>query len=73
MSPKWFFRKDDREFGPFTATELRRLAEAKRISLDDLVKFGDHDWWLPSMFNIRAVWNSIRDLADDIFPIADPR
>ena len=61
MAPKWFIRKDSQEFGPVTAKELRRLAEAKMVSLDDLVKFGDHEQWLPArwIFGLLEVPSSI--------------
>lgn len=48
MAPKWFYRKGTQEFGPLTAKDLRKLAEANTLSIDDLVKLGDHDSWLPA-------------------------
>jgi len=48
MAPKWFYRKGNQEFGPITAKDLRKLAETKTLSFDDLVKLGDHESWLPA-------------------------
>ena len=55
MSPKWFYRKGDQEFGPITAKDLKRLAETKTISFDDLVRFGNHERWVPArwVFGVR--------------------
>ena len=48
MTPRWYYRKGDQEFGPITAKDLRTLAETRTLSIDDLVKFGDHETWLPA-------------------------
>lgn len=48
MSKIWFYKKDDKEFGPITAKELRALAESNTLTSDDLVKMGDSERWVPA-------------------------
>lgn len=45
MASLWYFRKNDRNFGPITSVVLRQLTEAAIIEPEDLVrKKGIHKW-----------------------------
>ncbi len=42
---QWYYARNDQQFGPVSAAELKQLAEAGRLSPDDLLWRGRMEQW----------------------------
>lgn len=52
---QWYYARNDQQFGPVSATELKQLAEAGRLSPDDLLWREGMDGWTTAI-NLRGLF-----------------
>jgi hypothetical protein len=52
---QWYYARDNKQFGPVSATELKQLAEAGRLTPDDLLWREGMDAWATAI-NLRGLF-----------------
>ncbi len=55
MTDQWYYRQAAAEFGPYTAAQLRQLAQSGRITAATLVRPGKNADWIPAS-QVRSLW-----------------
>jgi hypothetical protein len=53
---QWYYARNDQQFGPVSGTELKQLAEAGRLSPDDLLWREGMDAWTTAI-NLRGLFS----------------
>ncbi len=72
---QWYYARNDQQFGPVSATELKQLADAGRLTPDDLLWREGMDAWTTAI-NLRGLFedegaNAKRTAAGAIGPAVD--
>lgn len=62
---QWYYARNDQQFGPVSAAELKQLAEAGRLSPDDLLWREGMEQWTTAV-NLRGLF-----AAEDVSSVAD--
>ena len=54
---QWYYARNDQQFGPVSAAELKQLADAGRLAPDDLLWREGMDSWATAI-NLRGLFNN---------------